>query len=465
MPKEHGKLTRRDFIAKSSAASAAFTIVPRHVLGGLGYAAPSDTLNLALIGAGGHGAFLIDEIVSQTSGIPRDLGGVQVVAVCDVDEKRASETTIRTVPFTATNDAGFKRFPKAPQYADFRKLLDSEEKHIDAVVVATPDHTHIPASVMAMRMGKHCYCEKPLGHNIHEVRLAAEVSREAGVATQMSIGNHGSEAFRDVVELTRAGAIGEVREVHVWCDEAWGNMRRPAETPPVPKHLDWDLWLGPAPYRPYHPIYHPGSWRDWWDFGNGRLGDIGCHALDLPFWALDLEYPLTVEAEGPPLNPESTSSWLEARWTFPARGDLPPVELTWYHGGKRPELLRDVDLPDWPVAILFVGSDGMLITEIEVVPPRYELHPKRRLADYLNGPQAVPRSVGLPVEWLQACKTGASTSAGFDYSGPLTETVLLGNVAYRVGEKLEWDAANLEATNCPEADRFIRREYRQRWAL
>ena len=285
------------------------------------------------------------------------------------------------------------------------------------------------------------------------------------MATQMGIGNHASQTFHRVVELIQAGVTGEVREVHVWCDQAWGNRDRPKETPPVPKHLNWDLWLGPAPYRPYHPAYHPLAWRDWWDFGNGRLGDIGIHAIDLPFWALGLKYPLTVEAEGPPVNPEGTPHWMIARWTFPARGDLPPVKMTWYHGGRRPGLLKEVNLPDWPIAILFVGADGMLITEIEVVPPRFELHPKAKFADFKPPPQTIPHSVGHAREWLEACKTGSPTTTHFDYSGPLTETVLLGNVAYRAGERLQWDPENLKATNCPEADRFVRREYRKGWSL
>ncbi len=458
-------LTRREFIGAASSIPA-FTIVPRHVLGGPGYTAPSDTLNLALIGAGGHGAFLINEILGQSKSMSKDLGGVNVVAVCDVDKERAGETTVRKhSSFTATNHAGFKRFPEARRYNDFRRLFDWEEKNIDAAVVATPDHMHIPASVMAMKMGKHVYCEKPLGQNIHEVRIAAEVAREHGVATQMGIGNHSSETFRRVVELIRAGTIGEVREVHAWCDQNWGDRDRPKGTPPVPKHLNWDLWLGPAPHRPYHPAYHPLAWRDFWDFGNGRLGDIGIHVIDLPFWALDLKHPTTVEAEGPPVNSEGTPGWIKATWTFPARGDLPPVRMTWYHGGRRPELLKETNLPDWPIAVLFVGSDGMLITEIEVVPPRFELYPKEKFAGVEPPPQTIPRSVGHASEWIEACKTGSPTTTNFDYSGPLTESVLLGNVAYRAGQKLQWDAENLKATNCPEADQFIRRENRNGWTL
>ena len=474
--KTNGKsrIPRREFLG-TAASAAALTIVPRHVLGGPGHAAPSETLNIAAIGVGGHGAFLVNEVFAQSQHMPSGMGGAKFVALCDVDEKRASDAIVRHIP-AVTNFGGFKRFPEAKQYDDFRKMLDKEERIIDAVVVATPDHTHIPAGVMAMEMGKHCYCEKPLAHNVFEARLAAEVAKKNKVATQMGIGNHSSETFRRVVELIQAGAIGEVREVHAWCDDdegmppddgklMWGD-RPPQQTPAVPEHLHWDLWLGPAPYRPYHPAYHPINWRNWWDFGNGRLGDMGCHLLDLAFWALGLKHPLTVEAEGPDrVGREVAPRWQIVRWVFPRRGELPPVTLTWYHGNQRPELLNEVNLPNWPIAVLFVGSEGMLITQIEVIPPTYELYPKEKFADFEPPPRTIPRSIGHANEWIVACKTGSPTTCSFDYSGPLTETVLLGTVAYRAGQKLAWDAENLKATNCPEADQFLRREYRKDWTL
>ena len=406
---------------------------------------------MACIGVGGKG---FDNV--------RNVSTENIVALCDVDKKRAADA--------------FELFPQAKRYSDFRRMLDQEGKNIDAVVVTTPDHVHIPVSVTAMKMGKHVYCEKPLGQNIHEVRLATEVARKSGVATQMGNGAHSGNNYRTVVALIKAGTIGEVKEVHTWCDDdegmppdngslPWGDQQ-PQQTPPVPEHLHWDLWLGPAPYRPYHPAYHPLHWRDWWDFGNGRLGDMGCHLIDLAFWALDLKYPLTVEAEGPSrVGRKVAPRWLISRWTFPRRGDLPPVTITWHHGNKRPELLKEVSLPNWPIAVLFVGSGGMLITELEVVPPRYELHPKEKFADFQPPPRTIPRSIGHANEWITACKTGKPTTCGFDYAGPLTETVLLGNVAYRTSQKLQWDPENLKATNCPEADQFIRREYRKGWIL
>jgi len=464
-------MTRREFMGAAAAATA-FTIVPRHVLGGAKYTAPSDKLNVAGVGAGGHGAFLFDGMINEN----RDL--VNLVALCDVDEKHARATIKRPIP-AVTNHGAYKMFPEVPTYRDYRRMLEKREKDIDAVVVCTPDHTHIAISVAAMKMGKHVYCEKPLGHNVHEVRVATEVAKEHGVVTQMGIGNHGTETFRRVVEIIRSGGIGDVKEVYVWCDNewekaprkvapyhfTWHNQRPPAM--PVPADLEWDLWLGPAPARHYHRGLHPMHWRGWWDFANGRLGDIGCHTIDLVFWALDLKYPLSVEAEGPgrPAR-EKLPPWLNARWTFPARGDLPPVTLNWYDGNTRPERFKDVDLPhDWPVAVLFIGSKGMLITQIEIVPPRFQLLPREKFADYTPPPRTIPRSMGHYREWITACKDGGSTTTGFDYSGPLTETVLLGTVAYRVGQKLHWDAKNLKATNCAEADRFIRREYRKGWTL
>ncbi len=422
------RITRREFVG-AAASVTALTIVPRHVLGGPGESAPSEKLNIAGIGAGGRGYPDLIAVASEN-----------IVALCDVDDKRAAPT--------------YERFSQAKRYHDFRELLDKEEKNIDAVVVASTDHTHIPVSVMAMKMGKHCYCEKPMGRDVHEVRVATKVARRYGVATQLGNGAHSGYNYRSVVAMIKAGTIGEVREVHCWCDQAWAPGDRPKHNPPVPKHLHWDLWLGPAPVRPYHPTYHPQGWRQWWDFGNGRLGDMGCHMIDLPFSALDLKYPLTAEAEAPYIHQESAPPWLIAKWTFPARGDLPPVELTWYDGGKRPPLQKKHNMPDYPEATLFVGSEGMLIADYG----RFKLYPEKKFAGV--GRPRIPDLPQHPQDWLAGCKTGSRTGCDFSYSGPLTETVLLGTVAHRAGKKIEWDAENMTVTNCPEANQYIRREYR-----
>jgi len=310
-------------------------------------------------------------------------------------------------------------------------------------------------------MGKPCYTEKPLGHNVHEVRVVTEVARKTGLATQLGTGAHSGYNYRSVAKMIKDGVIGEVKEVHCWCDKAWHPGDRPKATPPVPKHLKWDLWLGPAPVRPYHPCYIPQAWRSWWDFGNGRLGDMGCHMIDLPFTALDLKYPLTAEAEGRPVNKESSPLWMIAKWTFPRRGNLPPVELTWYDGSKRPPLQKRHNMPDWPEATILVGSKGMLIADYG----RFKLYPEKKYAG-VRRPALEPRHIHHQQEWITACKTGSPTTGShFGYSGPLTETVLLGTVAYRAGKKLEWDPVNLKATNCAEADRFIRRQNRKGWEI
>jgi predicted dehydrogenase len=426
--------SRRRLIG-SAAAWGACSIVPRHVLGGPGYTAPSEKLNIACIGIGGKGFDNVRNVMSEN-----------IVALCDVDARRGAEA--------------FKMFPRATQYRDYRMLFDKEEKNIDAVVVSTPDHHHIPASVMAMRRGKHVYCEKPLGQNIAEIRLATKVAAETGVATQMGNGAHSGSNYRGVAKMIRDGVIGEVREVHCWCDEAWEPGDRPKHTPPIPQYLDWDLWLGPAPVRPYHPCYHPLSWRNWWDFGNGRLGDMGCHMLDLPFMALELKYPLTAEADCPrPAHPESACKSMTCRWTFPARDKMPPVKLTWYHGDRRPPLQAAHHMPDYPEGTLFVGSKGMLIADYG----QYKLYPEEKFSG-VRRPQ-VPRIGSHHDDWIEACKTGRPTGTRFDYSGPLAETVLLGNVAYRAGQKIEWDARRMSVTNVPEANRFIQRENRKGWEL
>ena len=396
-----------------------------------------EKLKIAVIGVAGRGAGNLAGVIGQN-----------IVALCDVDDTRLAKAVAKV--------------PGAKKYNDFRKMLEEMDDQIEAVVVSTPDHVHAAAGVTAMKMGKHCYCEKPLAHNVSEARLMAEVAAENKLATQMGTQIHATDNYRRVVEMVQAGCVGPIGEVHVWCGKGWGGGERPTETPEVPENIHWDLWLGPAPYRPYHPIYMPANWRRWWDFGNGTLGDMACHFMDLPFWALDLRHPTTVEAEGPPVHPETCPLALTVRYEFPARGDLPPVKFTWYDGKDNgPPVLKESGLPEWGSGVLFVGSEGMLLADYT----RRQLYPEAKFAEYQPPEQTIPASIGHHAEWIEACKTGGPTTCNFNYSGALSEAVLLGNVAYRAGAKLEWDAKALKATNCPAADKYLRREYRQGWEL
>jgi len=395
---------------------------------------PNEKLNIALIGAGGRGASNLAGVASEN-----------IVALCDVDERRAG--------------ASFAKYPSIKKFHDFRQMLDDMDKQIDAVVVSAPNHIHAPASVMAMKMGKHCYCEKPLAHSLYEARLAAQVAAEQGVATQMGTQIHATDNFRRVVELVQSGAIGQTREVHIHLAGGPTADDRPTETPAVPSGLQWDLWLGPAPDRPYHPCYVPHDWHYWWDFGGGLLGNMGCHYLDLPCWALDLRSPTTIEAKGSPLHPESTPHELTIRWDFPARDKLPPVSVT-SHGDRRPRFWKEHELPDWAWCV-FVGSEGMLLANYT----QHMLWPASRFADFKRPEPTIAASIGHHNEWIAACKTGNPTTCNFDYSGAVTETVLLGNVAFRCGKQIEWDPVNLQVSNVPEANQYLQREYRQGWTI
>jgi len=435
------QVNRREFLGRTAAAGAAASFVVPALAQSR---SPNEKLNVAVIGVAGRGDAQL-----------RAASAENVVALCDVDSKRLA--------------AAAAKFPKAKCYADFRKLFDELHKQIDAVTVSTADHTHAPAGAMAMRLGKHCYCEKPLAYSVHEVRTLTEIAKEKKLATQMGTQIHAGANYRRAVELVQGGAIGTVGEVHVWLGANFKGPPKPIDNtqpdaptdqPPVPPELNWDLWLGPAPYRPYHPAYAPFKWRYWWAFGNGTLGDFFCHYCDLAFWALKLRYPATVEAEGP-VHPESAARWTIARQQYPARENLPSVALTWYHGGGYPAWVKEKDVPAWGNAVLFVGSEGMLIADYD----RHELLPKAKFATFKPPAPTIPDSTGHHKEWLSACKTGSPTTCNFGYSGPLAEAALLCNVALRTGKKLVWDAVRLKATNCPEADQYLRRTYRAGWTL
>ncbi|MFP4057803.1 MAG: Gfo/Idh/MocA family protein [Candidatus Brocadiia bacterium] len=442
--------TRRDFLSAAGTA-AALAVVPRHVLGGPAQQAPSDRLGVAGIGVGGRGGRVLRTVESE-----------RIVALCDVDPGYAAGT--------------FKRYPKAKVYADFRTLLD-ERGDVDAVVVGTPDHTHAVIAMAAIQAGKHVYCEKPLAHDVYEARRLAQAAAQAKVATQMGIQGHSGEGARLICEWVWDGAVGEVREVDAWCSLSyypWGHAswspkwsRRPKETPPLPSGLRWDLWLGPAPQRPYHRAYHPRTWRAWWDFGSGMMGDRGAHTLDPVFWALKLGAPTSVDATSLGLNDETHPLASIVTYRFPAREGLPPLKLTWYDGlrpPRPPELETGRTLGHREGGILIRGSEGALMAGVYGGSPR--LIPEAKMRAYQRPEKTLPRvRGGHQQDWVRAAKTGRRAGADFRYSGPLTEMCALGNVAKRADTRLEWDAEAMKVTNLPEADRYVRTPYREGWSL
>jgi predicted dehydrogenase len=396
---------------------------------------PGDKLDLGVIGVGNRGAEDLQAV-----------SGENIVALCDVDRNFLL--------------AASKLHSGAHLYSDFRDMLLLEK--LDAVVVATPDHTHAVATAAALRAGLDVYCEKPLTHSVAEARRIAELARKMGAVTQMGIQIHAQENYHRAVEIVRAGSIGPVREVHVFCNgKSWSGGDRPTDRPPVPVTLRWDVWLGPAPERPYHPSYLPANWRRWWDFGGGTLSDMACHYMDLAFWALELAHPTSIEAEGPPVNPETTPPGLNVHYEFPARGEQPPCKLSWYDGGSKPSVLATIGFADWENGVLFIGDRGHLIADYD----RWKIGPADRFASFTPPAPTIPASIGHHREWIEACKERGPTTCDFEYSGALTESVLLGNVAYRTGKRLEWDAEKLAATNAPEAKRFIDPPYRSGWSL
>jgi predicted dehydrogenase len=444
---KHSQLTRRQFTRTMFFTAGAISVAPAFLRG----QNLNQKLNLAIIATGGRGGSNLESVSSEN-----------IVALCDVNGKNLA--------------AAAAKYPSARKHTDFRKVFEHAGE-FDAVVVSTCEHTHAFATMLALQHGKHVYCEKPLTHNIWEARRIREAAAKAKLATQMGIQIHATENYRQVVELVQSGIIGPVHEAHVWVSRAWGwqseadakrhqdivwVVERPAESQPVPEGLDWDLWLGPAPARPFHSIYFPGpKWYRWWDFGNGTMSDLGSHWNDLPFWALKLQAPLTVEANGPPPHPEIAPASMSATYEYGARGDLPLVKLTWHQGESKPELWTNGGIPKWDSGCLFIGSKGMLLADYS----KHMLLPEKQFEGFQRPAPTIPRSPGHHQEWLQACKTGQPTSANFEYSGWLTEANHLGNVAYRVGKKLQWDPKLLKAANAPEAERLIHRTYRKGWEL
>ncbi|MBN1126535.1 MAG: Gfo/Idh/MocA family oxidoreductase [Sedimentisphaerales bacterium] len=439
-------ISRRRFLGTAGVSAAVFTVVPRHVLGGPGRQAPSDTLNVAGIGIGGMGF----NDIRTVAGL-----GENIVALCDVDQRHAAKA--------------FNEFPKARKWQDYRKMLE-EQKDIDAVTIATPDHLHAPITMAAIKAGKHVYCQKPLTHTVYEARQIARAAKEAGVVTQMGNQGQAGEGPRLLTEFIWDGAIGNVREVHGWSNRypriSPRGQARPQDTPPIPDGLDWNLWLGPAPERPYHLAYLPFVWRGWWDFGTGVLGDIGCHNFSAIFKALKLKYPKTVQASGtflqdpPEIRNESAPIASVVHYEFEADDNHPAVTLTWYDGGmlpNRPPQLEQGRRLGGGDGMLYIGDKGAILDN--------RLIPEARMKEYGKPPQKLPRSPGHYKEWIIAAKGGPKAGSDFSFAGPLTEVVLLGNIAIRTGEKLEWDPIQMKITNVPDANKFLHYEYRNGWSL
>jgi hypothetical protein len=437
------QLSRRQFIKYSTIATTAAMATAPAFLRGQNL---NNKLNIATIGAGGKGASDTDSCKSEN-----------IVALCDVDGRRLDERG--------------KAYPNAKLFKDWRKMLE-EVKEIDAVIVSGPDHMHAPAASMAMKMGKHAYVQKPLTHSVHEARYLRELAQRQKVATQM--GNQGSaeSGLRRAVEVIQSGAIGPVRELHVWSNRPiWPQgIERPTETDPVPEHLDWDLWLGPAAERPFKAgAYHPFNWRGWQDFGTGALGDMACHTANMPFRALKLGYPSTIEAETSGMNKETFPRRSKIKFEFPAREGMPPLTFWWYDGGWKPnddqltevrELLEKIP----GSGCLMVGDKGKLFSPDDYG-ARFFLLPEKQFEGYKGPEQSIARSPGHYKEWLDACKGGPAPYSNFDIAGYLTEIILLGCVAMQVGKKLEWDGPNMRAKNAPEAAQYVKREYRKGWTL
>lgn len=458
--------TRRQFIRRASAAAFAFSIVPRHVLGGPRFVPPSEKVNIALVGAGGMGRSNMQSLMQCAD--------AQIIAVVDPAESyrytRGYEGRRGRLPAKDEIEQHYAgRTPnfRCAAYEDFRTMLE-KEKAIDAVLCATPDHLHAHVSVMAMRAGKHIYCEKPLAHDIWETRLVARVARETGLATQMGNSGHSAEGIRQTIEYLRDGAIGTVREVHVWPRSGRYNpalTRWPAESAPVPAGLNWDLWLGPREPRPFHPAYAPFSWRDFWTFGGGPIGDFGCHDMNAAVWAYDLKTPTRVEAAvTDSIHAEVTAPGAIVYYDFPAAPPQPALRLTWYHGGLKPATPEALGkFPLSPRGTLFVGDKGVIQTGSSGSAPR--LFPESRRLSYQKPAPTLQRSAGHHRDWLDACKGGPAAGSNFDWASRLTEIVHLGILAIRTGKPIAWDAEKMSAPGVPQAEPFIRKSYRKGWEI
>jgi predicted dehydrogenase len=456
MPQNRPRAThRREFLKTSTGIIAGAVFAGRPAIAGAEPVAQQprgDKLRLAIIGCGGRGADNLAEMSTE-----------HIAVLCDVNARNLEKA------------AG--AYPKARTVVDLRRVFDHAGE-FDAVVVSTAEHTHAFATLPALQMKKHVYCEKPLTYNVREARIIREAAATAGVATQMGTQIHATENYRRVVELVQSEAVGRISECHVWVSRAWGLhasedearkqgdivfvANRPTKADTVPPGLDWDLWLGPAPPRPYSEVYLPGpKWYRWWDFGNGTMSDLGSHWIDLPFWALKLRAPATIEASGPVPHSELAPASMRVHYEYRAMGDQPEVSLTWYQGEEKPELWTKGLIPHYPSGVLFIGERGMILADYG----KHVVLLTDTAESFQRPAPSIPPSLGHHQEWIHACKTGAPTTCHFGYSGLLTEANHLGNVSYRAGRKLEWDHAAMRATNAPEADRYVTREYRSGWTL
>ena len=450
------KVNRRHFLKSTGAGIAMFSIVPSYVLGTNGQTPPSGKLNIAGVGVGGMGEGDLQAVAKSEN----------IVALCDVDWDYAKKT--------------FEEYPEAKRYKDYRVMLEDMGDKIDAVIVATPDHTHACIAMEAMRRGKHVYVQKPLTHSVYEDRVLTEAAHKFGVVTQMGTQGHSGEGIRLICEWIWDGAIGDVREVHAWTNRpVWPQgLARPKDTPPVPATLDWNLWLGPAPQRPYHPAYHPWDWRAWVDFGTGALGDMACHILDPVFWALKLKYPVSVQGSyvvkfiekrrNRKIN-ESYPFGSVIHLEYPARESMPAVKVHWYDGGLMPERPEELEegrrMGNSDGGVLFVGDKGKLMCGCYAKGP--QLIPYTKMKAYKRPEKTLPRvETSHEMNWVQAIKEGKQASSNFDYAGPFTETVLMGNLClFKPGEKIKWDGKNMQATNFPELEKYVNPPYREGWYL
>ena len=402
-------------------------------------------LNIAHVGLAHQGEFSLQGCSTENQ-----------IALCDVDENYLARAK--------------EKRPSAKTYVDFRVMLDEMGDKLDAIVVATPDHTHAIVAISGMKRGLHCYSEKPLGHDLYQVRQMRKTALEKNLVTQMGTQIHALDNYRRVVELVQSGAVGKVTDVKVWCSNRY--LAKPKATEPVkcPDELKWDLWLGPAADRPYDPRFAPGSWRSFWDFGNGAMGDMACHYLDLPYWALGLDKtaPISVETTSPnPVDDETCGYDLTAKYVFaPLKSGDEPLTLSWQDGHARPECLKELELDKFGAGVLFFGTDGILFSTYH----EHALLPKAKFEGFTPPEQTIPKSLGHHAEWIDAIKRGRgasenSTTCRFEYSGKIAETVLLGCFAYRCGQKLEYDAEQMKATNCPEAEKYFKQYCRPGWEV